>query len=302
MSMRYKGARLSTVPPTTSYLEAVGLWTLRQQLKALGQQAWPTSSSQQAFITPGTYTWVAPFNVYSVSVVCIGAGGNGEANPSPVYGGGGGGLAYLNNIPVVPGNSYTVVVGGYQQYNDGQDSSFNGATIVATGGKSGVFGSGTSAGGTFSGTGVLGGTGGQGGRGGNGGGGGAAGYTGNGGAGAATFSNSGSNGAGGGAGGGGSSVSGPTSYTGGGGGVGILGQGANGTGGAGGGTFPPNGGTGGSGGTNGGAGGPGEEFRGGSYGGGSGGYTGAFVGGQDGAVRIIWGPNRAFPSTNTGDL
>jgi hypothetical protein len=47
---------------------------------------------------------------------------------------------------------------------------------------------------------------------------------------------------------------------------------------------------------------PGEQFRGGSYGGGSGSYTGAFVGGQTGAVRIIWGPNRAFPSTNTGDL
>jgi hypothetical protein len=24
--------------------------------------------------------------------------------------------------------------------------------------------------------------------------------------------------------------------------------------------------------------------------------------GSRGAVRIIWGPNRAFPSTNTGDL
>ena len=179
-----------------------GLWTMRQQLKAIGQQAWPASNGQQAFITPGTYTWVAPYNVYSVSVVCVGAGGSGEANPSPVYGGGGGGLAYLNNIPVVPGNSYAVVVGNYQLYGDGESSSFNGATIVATGGKSGVFGSGTSAGGTFSGAGVLGGTGGQGGRGGNGGGGGAAGYTGNGGAGAATFSDSGSNGAGGGAGGG----------------------------------------------------------------------------------------------------
>jgi hypothetical protein len=24
--------------------------------------------------------------------------------------------------------------------------------------------------------------------------------------------------------------------------------------------------------------------------------------GAQGAVRIIWGPNRAFPSTNTGDM
>jgi hypothetical protein len=40
------------------------------------------------------------------------------------------------------------------------------------------------------------------------------------------------------------------------------------------------------------------------YGGGSGGYTNAIVGGNTGAVRIIWGVNitRTFPSTNTGDL
>jgi hypothetical protein len=309
------GVRSSVVTGTTSPLTITGLTNgVTYAVSVIANNIYGDSLAnpinllllvgQQAYTTPGTYSWTAPAGVTSVSVVCVGAGGSGEANPGAiVYGGGGGGLAYLNNIPVVPGNSYTVVVGNYQIYGDGESSSFNGATIVATGGKSGIFGSGTSAGGTFSGAGVLGGTGGQGGRGGNGGGGGAAGYTGNGGAGAATFSNSGSNGAGGGAGGGGSSVSGTTSYTGGGGGVGILGQGANGTGGAGGGTFPPSSGTGGSGGT---AGGliPGEEFRGGLYGGGSGSYTNALVGGNTGAVRIIWGVNitRAFPSTNTGDL
>jgi hypothetical protein len=31
--------------------------------------------------------------------------------------------------------------------------------------------------------------------------------------------------------------------------------------------------------------------------------AGAFAGaGASGAVRIMWGPGRAFPSTNTGDL
>jgi hypothetical protein len=48
---------------------------------------------------------------------------------------------------------------------------------------------------------------------------------------------------------------------------------------------------------------------GGSYGGGAGGNdgegpdpgSGAIVGGV-GAVRIIWGPGRSFPSTNTGNL
>ena len=47
---------------------------------------------------------------------------------------------------------------------------------------------------------------------------------------------------------------------------------------------------------------------GGSYGGGGGGSdnatgAGAYAGaGAAGAVRIMWGPGRAFPSTNTGDL
>jgi hypothetical protein len=35
-------------------------------------------------------------------------------------------------------------------------------------------------------------------------------------------------------------------------------------------------------------------------GGGGSGYSGGQ--GASGAVRIIWGPNRSFPSTNTGNL
>ena len=41
---------------------------------------------QQEYTTAGTYTWVAPTDVYQVSVVCIGGGGGGS-----YYGGGGGG-------------------------------------------------------------------------------------------------------------------------------------------------------------------------------------------------------------------
>ena len=36
--------------------------------------------------------------------------------------------------------------------------------------------------------------------------------------------------------------------------------------------------------------------------GGSGGTSGTAGAGGGGAVRIIWGENRSFPSTNTGDL
>ena len=63
---------------------------------------------QAEFTTAGTTNWTAPAGVTSVAVVAVGAGqGGGNDNA----GGGGGGLGYKNNITVVPGQSYTVVVG-----------------------------------------------------------------------------------------------------------------------------------------------------------------------------------------------
>ena len=51
-----------------------------------------TLAGQQAFTTPGTYSWTAPAGVTSVSVVCVGGGGAGGTNGIVFYGGGGGGL------------------------------------------------------------------------------------------------------------------------------------------------------------------------------------------------------------------
>lgn len=114
---------------------------------------------QEEFTTPGTFSWVAPVGVTSVSVVCI-AGGNGGG----IGGGAGGGCAYINNLAVTPGTSYTVVVGAGgtgrgigdndQFGNKGGNSSFNGSTIVATSGDNTSTGTGT--GGSYSGTGVSG--------------------------------------------------------------------------------------------------------------------------------------------------
>ena len=42
MSMRYKGAVLSATAPTTSSSSAVGVWTMRQQLQAIGGTGWPS--------------------------------------------------------------------------------------------------------------------------------------------------------------------------------------------------------------------------------------------------------------------
>ena len=65
-------------------------------------------TGQQAYTTAGTYSWTCPYAVTSVSVVCVGGGTGGHYNSAS---GGGGGLGWKNNITVVPGNTYTVVVG-----------------------------------------------------------------------------------------------------------------------------------------------------------------------------------------------
>jgi hypothetical protein len=60
----------------------------------------------------GTFSWVCPTEVTSVSAVAVGGGGNGpKIYNSSASGGGGGGLGWKNNIPVVAGTTYTVVVG-----------------------------------------------------------------------------------------------------------------------------------------------------------------------------------------------
>lgn len=271
---------------------------------------------QQEYTTPGTYSWTAPTSpaVTSVCVVCVGGGGGGmyynRSSTSYSYsmnGGSGGGLGWKNNIAVVPGNSYTLVVGAggsagaYSSgAGNGNDSYFiNTGTVKGGYGGFGRYNQSRS-GGTYTGDG-----GGNGGAvnnassSGNGpcGGGGAGGYTGAGGA--STNTNTSGAPIGGGGGGGGDSAS-STHNSGGGGGVGLLGQGASGA----------ADGFGGSGGTDGlfnYAGLYGAILRtGGNYGGGGGGASSSSWGGAGagggGAVRIIWGAGRAFPSTNTADV
>jgi hypothetical protein len=286
----------------------------------------PIPDGEVIFDTPGTYTWTCPDGVTSVCAVAVGGGGGGGTGGSNMfqsYSGGGGGLGWKNNIPVIPGQTYTVVVGAGgvaaaeqltspmngRQGGSGGDSYFISITNVKGGGAP----SGTGQGGTYTGDG--------GGNGGNagpntggmgGGGGGAGGYTGKGGNGgtgwvfgttgypiAYTAGYDGSGGGGGGAGGTGYDQT--TVSASGGGGVGLFGQGTNGIGGT---RGPQHPGTAGSSGENGFASGSGGGFyvsagRGGKYGGGGGGAGyGLFVyaaAGGKGAVRIIWGSGRSFP-------
>ena len=267
--------------------------------------------TDMVWTTPGTYTWIAPQGVTSVCAVAVGGGGGGGYQWNS-GGGGGGGLGWKNNIAVVPGQSYSVVVGAggtcsanaENNTSDGGTSYFiNLSTVAGYGGGDGGPYSNNSTpgyGGGYVGDG--------GGRGGD------AAYQGNwyyAGAGAGGYRGNGADSgqsssgtaapAGSGAGAAGGYYS--TSYgTPGGGGVGIYGIGADGA------SRGQNfGGGGGSGGANGvGGEGSGESssgnngtITGGAFGGGGGG-SGYYYGGGNGgsgAVRIIWGSLASFPSS-----
>ena len=227
------------------------------------------TSYQAIYTTPGTWSWTAPPGVTSVSVVAVGGGGGGTT----LWGGasgGGAGLAWTNNIPVTPGQTYCVVVGnGGGGCGSGCASYFKCGSIVSGGGGGGAV-SGCCCGSHFR----FGGNGGPyvGQGGGYGGAGGTVPY----GGGAGGYTNSGREwpspaGVGGAAAAGGGSTYG-------GGGVGLFGLGPSGI----------SNGQGGSGGS------PGGPQNGGAYGGGA----GPCGSGACGAVRIIWPGNlRSFPST-----
>jgi hypothetical protein len=301
------------------YLPEYSRW---EQVSTYAVTENPTSEYGEAsYVVPGTYSWVAPAGVYYVNAVCVGGGAggrsfNGTTGAAGCTGGAGGGLGWKNLIPVVPDTSYTVVVGAggatilgtatNGNTNPGGNSYFiNTSTVAGFGGGSGTFttqgtgGSYTGDGGGFGGdayptTAISAASGG----------GGAGGYTGNGGNGgyyngALVAALAGSGGAGGG--GGAWYVNGWDQFSGGGGGVGILGQGTSGALGAASSSSSiaatrGGGGSGGTGGT--------LTALGGEYGGGAGVRWGQAVNyaGGGGAVRLIWGPDRAFPATNTGVL
>ena len=78
----------------------------------LGRGATASTKGQVAFTTPGTYQWVCPEGVTSICCVIISAGQSCTKVSTYFVGGYGGSLRYQNDIPVVPGETYTIVVGG----------------------------------------------------------------------------------------------------------------------------------------------------------------------------------------------
>ena len=291
-----------------AYARAQGLYT-PNELFALTA----TPAGQQEFTTPGADTFTVPDGVFSVCVVCIGGGGGGVSYSSgahSMHGGGGGGLGYKNDIAVTPGQVITVQVGAggaqgtYSSSGSaGGDSYFDTALVCkGGGGPGGSYNVNKTVGGDFVGDG-----GGNGGgtthagfsssSGGPPGGGGAGGYNGQGGDGfrnqlAVTYGDPDPNS---GAGAGGGNDGSNSGY--GGGGVGLLGLGITPSGDA------DDGGDGGSGGAKGQT--NATLNQGGTYGGGGGGSTsgnGTAGAGAPGAVRVMWGPGRAYPDTNVADV
>lgn len=242
-----------------------------------GQQVWTADGS-----------FVVPAGVTSISAVCVGHGGQfvnyGGGNGA---GGRGGDLRYAITLAVTPGETLTITIPAVGTAAATQILRSGTPLLSAACGLEGsnVGGTSTTIGGN------IGGGNGSGSNGfGDSGGGGAGGYSGNGGTGGIGATNGG-NGSGGGGGGG--------RGGGGGGGVGLLGQGSNGSGG----TSAGAPGTGGSGGGNGTTNSGFTGGNGGAYGGASGWINGGTWGVRGGgAVRIIWGTGRAYPSTGTADV
>ena len=183
---------------TLVYADSTQGWMVQQDDDPPLRSAGPPGN--QSFTSTGTATFTVPSGVTSVAVVCIGAGGKAGIGNSG-QAGGGGALAYKNNIVVTPGSTGTVTVGspGNHSGNNGNSGglskfNYNGVDYAIANGGGGGNGDGNQSGGNAGGGGSIGGDNDGGGAGGSGGqdaqnfggpgGGGAGGYSGAGGNGA----------------------------------------------------------------------------------------------------------------------
>lgn len=98
---------------------------LEMMLMAKMQIPPPDIRGEQIFTSSGT--WVCPEGVTSVCFVIIAPGVSGRYTGSSVTAGAGGGLKYRNATPVIPGQSYNIVIGPL----GGQVTAFG--TMVGTG-------------------------------------------------------------------------------------------------------------------------------------------------------------------------
>jgi hypothetical protein len=250
------------------------------------------------FALAGTYQWTVPEGVLSVCVLAIGPGGNSGEQNDPTsttqwitQAGAGGALAYANDLPVTPGEVITVVAGDVGQISYFRDTSTVAAGPGASANTTAYQGNNVTVPATLGGT-VIAGTGFPGGNGAAGRssgsvsctGGTAGGYAGPGANGVGGSNTAGNSGSGGAAASGGTDLN----FAYGSGGTGPFGLGNSGIGVA-------STGQGGSGGES------GRNTEAGRFGAGAGVSTNMVsLRGAPGCVRIVWGADRAFPSTDVG--
>lgn len=149
-------AKGDLITRTTSGYSVLPVGTNGQALLADSTTAtglrWGSSASlpyyykSQVFTSSGT--WTAPTSVQYVDVLAIGGGGggaagarNGATNPAmPGGGGAGGSLAYVRNVPVTPGATYTVTVGSGGAGGTGLNVFQSGSNTTQTTGPTGANG------------------------------------------------------------------------------------------------------------------------------------------------------------------
>ena len=104
------------------------------------QRSFAAPPGQEAFTTAGTFSWVAPSGVTSVSVVAVGGGSSGAVN-SPNTNGNAGGNSFFINTGTVKGgggpapNHCTCIATGGTFTGDGGG---NGGGTTGTAGASGI--------------------------------------------------------------------------------------------------------------------------------------------------------------------
>lgn len=99
----------------------------------------PKAQGQQEFTAPGTYSFIVPANVDSISMVAVGGGGGGAQNVNDGGGGGGGALAYSNNVTVTPGEALTVIVGQGGSRGNGAGTAGAQSSVTRAGAASQVY-------------------------------------------------------------------------------------------------------------------------------------------------------------------
>lgn len=117
MPKRFRGgilqAKLPDISRSTNFV-VDGIYNTADQAQYAGTGNWVGYLQFQQYKDPGTYSFLIPNGVNTISVLAIGGGGAGDDGNTGDGGGGGGAggaCAVASNVAVTPGNTITVVVG-----------------------------------------------------------------------------------------------------------------------------------------------------------------------------------------------